>query len=300
MSKDTYLPRMSLVLKRLERGPANFDQISTYLEDQSEIIGKNFTITQRTLQRDLKFLNDMGYEVVNEKKGDMRYFLTARPESVGHSERLLEAYEMMNMVELAQHNVQHVFFETRKSNGHENFTGLLHAIKHKKITHFTHHKYWDNSISQRTVHPLALKEAKGRWYLLAVDEKDGKFKSFGLDRISNLDINKTAYRTKYNYDVKEMFLHSFGIIIDDEKDVETIRISLSFEQGQYVKNYPLHHSQKVISETESDIVMELELYPTYDFVQELLSMGETVTVIAPPSLIKVVKNISEKVTKKYR
>jgi predicted DNA-binding transcriptional regulator YafY len=300
MPREIYLPRMGHILKRLERGPATFEQISMYLEDQSAILDRDFTISQRTLQREIKALSEMGFEIANERKGDNRYFLQSRPETIGNNERLLEAYEMMNMVELAQQNQQFVFFETRKSNGHENFAGLLHAIKHKKITNFTHHKFWDNSISERTVHPLALKEAKGRWYLLAVDEKDSRFKSFGLDRISNLDINKTAYRTKYNYDFKEMFIHSFGIIIEDEKDVETIRISLSFEQGQYVKNYPLHHSQKVVSESEKAVVIELQIYPTYDFVQELLSMGEMVTVLAPVSLINAMKNISESVTKKYR
>jgi predicted DNA-binding transcriptional regulator YafY len=212
---------------------------------------------------------------------------------------MLEAYEMMNMVELSDQNKQHIFFETRKPKGLENFNGLLHAIKSKKITNFIHHKYWEDIITYRTVHPLALKEARGRWYLLAVDEKDNRLKSFGLDRINDLDISKAKYRTKYDYNFNEMFNHSFGIISDEKIKIQAVRINLAFEQGQFVKNFPLHHSQKIISETNTEVLIQLHIRPTYDFIMEILSMGEEVTILSPQTLINEVKRITKKVYEKY-
>jgi hypothetical protein len=35
-------------------------------------------------------------------------------------------------------------------------------------------------MTSRKVHPLALKESKDRWYLIAIDTKDKILKSFGL------------------------------------------------------------------------------------------------------------------------
>lgn len=60
MPKDTYLNRYSLIIKRLQRGAATYEQIVKYLENESEIKGKNYSISKRTLQRDIKdifFLN---------------------------------------------------------------------------------------------------------------------------------------------------------------------------------------------------------------------------------------------------
>jgi predicted DNA-binding transcriptional regulator YafY len=46
-------------------------------------------------------------------------------------------------------------------------------------------------MTSRKVHPLALKESKDRWYLIAIDTKI-KFKIFGLDRINYLDVAKNS------------------------------------------------------------------------------------------------------------
>lgn len=123
---------------------------------------------------------------------------------------------MMNVIKASQQIGNYIYFEKRKSKGIEHIYGLLHAIKNKRIISFNHYKYYDETITNRIVHPLALKEAKGRWYLLAVDTKDEKLKSFGLDRINDLEISKTSYRQKYNHDFEALFLHSFGINSEDK------------------------------------------------------------------------------------
>jgi proteasome accessory factor B len=42
----------------------------------------------------------------------------------------------------------------------------------------------------------------------------------------------------------------------------------------------------VVSENETECIMELYLSPTYDFVMELLSIGKEVKVLEPESLKK--------------
>jgi len=294
MSKENFMSRFSLIIKRLEQGPATFKQIARHLENESDIQDKNLTLSIRTLQRDIKIINEeLHIEIVNENKGDKRYFIKSRPETQEHSKRLLEAFDMLNIVKSAQQHNQYVLFEPRKPKGLELFSGLLYAYSNKKIVSFTHHKYWDQSITQRTVHPLALKEARGRWYLVAIDTKDKLLKTFGLDRMDEIDISKTSFKTNYNINIQEVFLHAFGIINDTDKVPEKIIFSLSQEQGQYLKAYPLHHSQKTIRETPDEIVLELSLLVTIDFVMELQSFGKNLKVVFPKSLIKILVDNSE-------
>ena len=215
-----------------------------------------------------------------------------------YSQRLLESYQMTNIIEAAQDYTKYVFLETRKSNGVEHFRELLYAIKNKKTITFDHFKYWEDIVTEKTVHPFALKESKDRWYLIAIDTKDEKLKTFGLDRISDLTISRKPFQDKYDFNIKELFLHSFGVINLENEKPQRIRLSFSYEQGQYVKNFPLHHSQKIIEEDE-EVIIELFLSITYDFVMELLSYGEEVTVLSPKSLITRMKKIYTSALSKY-
>lgn len=292
MPKETYLPRLSLIIKRLEKSPATYNQINDYLQRESEIHGYDYSISLRTFQRDIKDIyKNYKIEIANEKKGEKKYYIKNKPDDDEHSRRLLEAYQMTNIIEAVQDYKDYVFLETRKSNGLEHFRELLYAIKNKKIITFNHVQYWEDILTEKRVHGLELKEAQGRWYLIATDTKDNKVKTFGLDRISNLTISKKSFADTYNYNIEDLFLHSFGIITLENEKPQKIRLSFTWEQGQYVKNFPLHHSQNVTGEKDDEVIIELYISITYDFVMELLSYGEEVTVISPKSLINRVKKI---------
>ncbi len=300
MPKQTFLSRYSLIIKRLEKGPATFDEIERFLEKESEYQDKQFSISKRTFQRDIKDIYEqLNFEIVNERKGDKRYFIRERPEEKQHSLRLLESYEIINAINATQQYTNCVFWESRKPRGLEHFSGLLYAIQNKKITKFEHYKYWDETITHRTVHPLALKESQGRWYLLAVDTKDAQLKTFGLDRISGLEILKTSFKEKYGYDISEIFNNHFGIINDTSKPVEKVLLQFESEQGQYVKSYPLHTSQIVKGENKKQVIIELTIAITYDFIMEILRLGNEVKVLQPLSLIKQIKTMHKKAFEQY-
>ncbi len=298
MPKQTYFTRYSLILKRLERGPATFEQLYRYLEKEFDLIDQPFTWSRRTLQRDIKDIYEsFQVEILNEQKGDRCYVLASKPENRQISQRLLDAWELVHILKSSQNYSDAVMLEERKPDGLQHFHGLLFAIQNKRITSFTHIKYYDDTITERKVHPLALKESLGRWYLLAVDTHDGKLKTFGLDRIRDIDISKTAYRDQYDYDVKNLFKHSFGIIQGDGKP-QKIRLAFSDEQANYIRSFPLHHSKAIFHEKEG-IVVKLEMVITHDLIMELMKYGPEVNVLQPLSLRKKIAAQAKKVMQLY-
>ncbi len=290
MPKSIFLNRYSVIIKRLEKSPATFKEIQSFLQRESELQDKNFTISIRTFQRDLKEIYELlNYEITCERTGYKRYYIKERPEEKEHSHRLLESYEIINAINASQQHSNYVFLESRQSKGLEHFNGLLYSIQNKLILKFEHCKYWNENVTQRTVHPLGLKESLGRWYLLAVDTKDAHLKTFGLDRISNLEITKSRFKEKYNYNFKAMFADSFGIIsLSDSKPQEVI-LEFSIEQGKYVKSYPLHHSQEVILENSNKVQIKLIINITHDFVMEIMRFNEEVKVMKPAALVREIK-----------
>jgi proteasome accessory factor B len=115
----------------------------------------------------------------------------------------------------------------------------------------------------RTVYPLALKETINRWYLAAQVSKDSVVKTFGLDRIYNLEITCR----NLNPTVILMLLRSSSIPLGSlvmGTTPEKIRLCFSYRLADFIKSFPLHHSQTIVSEKENECIIDLFLSPTYD------------------------------------
>lgn len=294
MRKDFFLARYALIIRKLERSPLSFKELETYLLNSNEFRDNDIkSYSVRTLQRDIKDIYRLfNIEIINKKGGENKYRIESRPvlEIDEYNQQLIESYQIMNAINSYPDNSDYVFMESRKTGGIEYFYDILYAIRNKKIIEFEYNSFKNNTVSQRKVHPLALKEAKGRWYVVAADSRDKKFKSFGLDRIRFLDVLKTSYREKYKIDLKEHFKYDFGINNIETENPQKIVIECYEEQGKYIESFPLHSSQKTIHEEENLLVIELFLRPTYDFLQEIMSFGKKVKVIEPQCLIDDIKH----------
>lgn len=300
MPKENYFNRYSHIIKRLEKGPATYAEISIYLQQQSSIFDIDLDISQRTFQRDIKEIYSLlGYDIQSEKTGNKRYFISERPEAKQHTQRLLESFQIMNALKNAQGFQGVVLLENRKPNGLEHFHGLLYAINEKRIISFDYVKFEDDIVTSRTVHPLALKESQGRWYLVSVDTKDNQMKVFGLDRINGLDIFKSSYRASYDFNLEEYFKNAFGINTENNTEPTKIQLRFGYTQGQYIKSFPLHESQIIIADNSKEVVIGLSVYITWDFIKELLSWGPDLEVISPTTLKTQLKLILKKTLQQY-
>ena len=302
MKKDFYLTRYALIIKRLERSPATYPEIEDYLLNSFEFQDANIAgYSIRTLQRDIRDIaNLFNFDIHNKKKGDNRYYIESRPvmQVDEYNQRLLESFQIMNAVNSQPDFAEFVYLESRNPRGIENFYDLLFAIRNKRIIQFQHFKYKDQSITARKVHPLALKESKDRWYLIALDTKDEKLKAFGLDRISALTVSKAGFKLQEKFNLKEHFKNAFGIM-NLEEEPEKVVIQSTKEQAEYIKSSPLHHSQQIQNETDKFVYFTYDLFPTYDFIQEILSFGNQAKVIEPKTLAAKIKETLTKSIQQY-
>ncbi len=267
---------------------------------QSEIEGENYNLTIRTFQRDIKEIQSLYNIDITYNRSEAVYEIT-EDANEERNERLFESFELYNALNVSDNLSRDIIFEKRRPLGTENLHGLLHAIKNKLQIAFKYEKYWgeNNRIEVRNVSPLALKESRYRWYLIALDKKDGHIKSFGLDRISDLEISSLKFNATENEKVDSLFKYSFGVT-NDPGIPEKIILSLSPGQGRYIKSLPLHSSQKEILNNDKEYRIELMIHPTYDFIMEILSLGREVTVIQPESLKEEIVNIIGDALKKYK
>lgn len=300
MSKKQFIKRHHLIINKLRANPCSFKDLQDHLEKHSIDNDENYVISKRTFERDVQEIWEI-YKVDIEYNRSQNVYEITQDADEGKTDRLIESFQIFNALSISDSVSNHIIIEKRKHLGTDNMHGLLHAIKNQFQVQFVHKNFWnDNNNRQvRTVFPITLKEARNRWYLVAQDPKDSVFKTFGLDRISDLEIARKKFEFPKDFNPEEKFKYSFGIITDGTKP-EKIKLWLSHDQANYVKSLPLHASQKVISENEEECIIELFMSPTYDFVMELLSLGKEVKVLEPESLKNKIIKMLEEALKRYK
>lgn len=291
--------RWTLILQKLKKRPATFDEIVHFLDDESELQGYDFRVSLRTFQRDLQDIASVfGIEIKYDRSKGV--YQIVEDYNSGIKEQMLEAFDVFNALQISEKVSDFIHFESRKSKGTENLYGFLHAIKNKLLVSFTYQKFGEQHTENRTIEPYILKEFANRWYILGYDTSRKSIRSFSLDRLSDLQIHKKSFTPSVDFDAKQYFQYSFGITSPkNHQKPEEIIISCNAFQGKYFKALPFHHSQQILKDDENDLIIKLFLVPTYDFIQELLSKGNTIKILQPQSLIDEIKNIYKTALEQY-
>ncbi len=299
MSKRESIARYNIIIKKLRKRPATFAEIEEYLALESEIQAYNFNISKRTFQRDRDDIRSLyNIDILFDFSKKVYYIdFDEQPEA---NERILEAFDTFNALNLTDRLSKHIHFEKRKPQGTEHLYGVLHAIKNQIQIKFVYQKFWEDELTERVVEPYALKEFKNRWYVLSKDVADDKIKSFALDRLRDLDILKKKFKLPDEFDVTEHYKYCFGIISPNGHQPEEVILSFDTFQGKYIKSLPLHESQQILIDNEDELRIKLEVFITHDFFMELLSFGANLKVLKPQSLIDDLISNSRNILSLYK
>lgn len=298
MSKRESISRYNLIIKKLRKQASSFKEIAEYLSIESELQSYNFNVSKRTFQRDIEDIRSI-YNIDIQYDFSRKVYFIDFDEQPEISERILEAFDTFNALNISDSISKHIHFEKRKTKGTENLCGLLHAIKNKLQVSFLYQKFDEEKASKRNIEPLAIKEFKNRWYVLAKDIKDSQIKSFALDRLSKLEVSITKFHIPDNFDLNLYYQHCFGVIYPNGQKPQNVVLSFNPLQGKYIKTLPLHESQQILTDNENELRIQLEIFITHDLYMELLSLGDNVKVLKPKSLIDDLKVSYKNALKNY-
>ena len=305
MSKRGFISRYLLIIQKLKAKPySSFREIRDNMEHQFDFLQMqddtlSVGFSQRTFQRDLKEIRNLFGIDIEYSRLEKGYFISQNEAEQMNFQRMIEAFDMFNSLNLAQDLTPYVHLEQRRPQGTENISVLLHAIKNRLCIKFEHQKFWEEEISHRLAAPYALKEFRNRWYVIAADRKDGNIKSFGLDRLSKLEITNEHFTYPEGYSVEESYRHCFGIIRSNDDEPQDIILSFTPFEGKYIKTLPLHHTQEILADNQEELRVKLRLYLTHDLLMELLSHGKSVKIIRPKSLAEQVKQAHKEAFERY-
>lgn len=149
--------------------------------------------------------------------------------------------------------------------------------------------------------PLALKMFKKRWYLLCHNIKKDSKRLYALDRIIRCELLPETFSYPEDFCPQDYFSDYYGVSTDgySNKAIK-VKINAYRELPNYLKSQPLHHSQRIVYETEEYTQFDYFMIPAFDFVQELLAHCEQLEVVEPESLRNRIVRILENSLEFYK
>jgi len=176
---------------------------------------------------------------------------------------------------------------------------IVRAIRERRVIEFTYQKFGSDHVSHHRLEPYLIREAKNFWYVIGngISKADHKILTFALDRMEDLKVTDQTYNDE-KIDKKSFYDNVLGVTIAEGKPEEVL-LSFTPLQARYVKTMPIHHSQKIVSESNSEVVLSVKLVINHELKMQLLSYGAHVQVLEPLSLRNEFKTIIASMQKNY-
>lgn len=248
----------------------------------------------RTIQRDFKDIEDLFGICIRFDKKWSGYYINEEDSLINEQyERLLLNFDLLNALDKTSNLHTYVLAEHHRPSDTECLPALIKAIKFSHPVAFDYiYVREEGRMRNKKVLPHYLKEDQQRWYLLAYD--NNMLKTFNVDCIRNLRIYyEETFKRDMDIDANDLFKDSYGIWNQPDIPIEDIELSYSALDGRFLKSVPLHHSQKIIADNETEFRITLRLRITNDFVMALLARSSSLTVIKPLHLRERIRKVYE-------
>lgn len=294
------LQRMLVILNKL-KGCQRYvprEELEEYVSRRMEE-RDGTPVDLRTLQRDFNEIEELfGIHIRFSKKQNGYHIDEEDGLKSEQYNRLLLNFDLLNAIDHTSNLHTYVLAEHHRPMDNECLPLLIKAIKFSHPVSFSYlYVREEGKIREKRVLPHYLKEDQQRWYLLAYD--DGILKTFSAACIRNLRIHdEETFKRDMNINVEELFKDSYGIWNQPDIPVEEIELSYDALDGSFLKSVPLHPSQEVLIDNETEFRIRLRLRITNDFVMALLSRSRSLTVIRPQHLRERVRKVYEEALKR--
>lgn len=279
MDHSLHILRYLLIIRYIRNHPhRNKTDILEYTKNQfyERGIFEKHGVSERNLTRDFNAIKSTFGVTIENKNG----FHIPQNERQDHIADQLMGYLDLMHLEIDGGLPDYIQPEKRRSRGTEFLFVFKRAIDQNKIVRFKYKKFYPDEMNCKTVQPYMLKESRGRWYLLGLDSKR-EAKSYGLDRISELEVLNQTFTKNTEIDWNEMYKHSFAMFTDGS--AENVVLSFDERDGNYIEAMPIHSSQ-TITRQKDRVIVTLNIRITLDFIMELMSRSWSIEVIVPLSL----------------
>lgn len=212
---------------------------------------------------------------------------------------MLNAFSLNAMVGNSHKLKNRVLLEDMPS-GRNYLEDIIKAMRDNRVISISYYSFNTEEYHEFDIHPYFVKAFKKRWYVVAYSPGTDDIRCYALDRMENVTISEETFKLPEDLDPAEYFKDCFGIINNEDSEVQKVVLKVDAFQSNYIRNLPLHTSQKETKRTDEYSTFEYHLKPEFDFEQEIFSNMDTMEVLEPQWLREDIAEKLRNLTKKYQ
>jgi len=258
----------------------------------------NNELPLRTFHNHRAAIEEMFGIVIKCNKSTNRYFIehAEELEKGGVRRWLLNTFAVNNLINESHKLNQRILFEDIPS-GQQFLTTIIEAMRDGLKLKMKYKSYWMDMSAEFDIEPYFIKVFKQRWYVVG---KSDLLRIYALDRMVSLTPTARKFKMPVDFDPEGYFNDCYGIIHDEGSKPQEILLKISSGQANYLRALPLHHSQLEIESLKEYSIFSFHIKPTFDFRQEILSLGDDAEVLAPVSFRNEIGKVVSKMNGYYQ
>ena len=265
-------------------------------------------LSRTTFNRHRDAIQDMfGIVIECDRKDNYRYYIYNKEALKGNSV-INWVFSTLSVGNMLNDNIRlqdRILLESIPSGG-VYLRRLMKAMRQSCMVTITYQKYSTSAAKTYQAEPYCIKLFKRRWYVLTKVEKskdngqkETSMAVFALDRIQDVQLQEKKFILDAAFKAGDYFADSFGVVVDTNTNLERIVLRAYGMERFYLRDLPLHTSQREIGGTEEYADYEIKLRPTSDFKAHLLSRGEWLQVLSPQWLAEDIQNLHRRAAEKF-
>lgn len=257
-------------------------------------MSEGLPIARSTFNRHRDAILDMfGIIIDCDKKDGFRYYIENEEvlEEESIQNWMLSTLSVNSLLSESKSVHDRILLESIPSDG-DNLHKFIDAMKRGVRVLVNYRRYGDTpSKSPMKLDPYIVKLFGKRWYaLVKFPEPTGNLFTLAFDRIVSFEVTDEKFEYDKDFNPARWFTDCYGIVRDSEVPVEKVVIRAFGKEAHYLRDLPLHHSQKEVGKGEDYTDFELTMSPTADFFSPLLSRGAAIKILEPAWLAEEIRS----------
>jgi len=170
------------------------------------------------------------------------------------------------------------------------------ATLHSRVATMRYHSVSSNRSKDYLLHPYRLAFAQGGLYLLAYVPEYGNVRTFAVDRIASVSLEKQTF-TPAEPVGDDVFANSLGVNTGPTANVE---IEFAARVAPYVRARVWHASQQISEQSDGRLRLQMDVCHDWALRSWILSWGPYARVTTPAALASEIRDDLEAATGQYR
>jgi len=172
---------------------------------------------------------------------------------------------------------------------------LLEATLHFRAATMRYHSVKSARTKDYLVHPYRLAFAQGGLYLLAWVPDYEDLRTFAVDRIGSVSLEKQTFTPKVPI-ADDVFANSLGV---NTGPAERVEVEFDRRVAPYVRARVWHASQQIREESDGRLLLTMDVCHDWALRSWILGWGPFARVVSPPALASAIQTDLESARGQY-